>query len=84
LHRIRDIRSFVVHFSPEHSFRLAEKNVMAKQQTFGDKGKKKAGDTKISVKVIKAFRSDKGTVKYMERFVKVDDIGQVDKIDFSR
>ncbi|MEY3386583.1 MAG: hypothetical protein RIR53_1394 [Bacteroidota bacterium] len=57
---------------------------MAKQQTFGDKAKKKAADTKISVKVIKAFRSDKGTVKYMERFVKVDDIGQIDKMDFSR
>ena len=38
---------------------------MAKQQTFGDKNKKKAGDSKISVKVIKAFRSEKGTVKYL-------------------
>ncbi|MFM8771110.1 MAG: hypothetical protein ACKOE4_03670 [Candidatus Kapaibacterium sp.] len=57
---------------------------MAKQQTFGDKGKKKAGDTKISVKVIKGFRSDKGTIKYKERLVKVDDIGQIDKMDFSR
>jgi hypothetical protein len=57
---------------------------MAKQQTFGDKGKKKAGDTKISVKVIKAFRSEKGTIKYMERFVKVDDVGQIEKMDFSR
>ncbi|MBK6760797.1 MAG: hypothetical protein IPI24_11150 [Ignavibacteria bacterium] len=57
---------------------------MAKQQTFGDKTKKKAGDSKISVKVIKAFRSEKGTVKYMERFVKVDDVGQIDKMDFTR
>ena len=57
---------------------------MAKQQTFGDKSKKKAGDSKISVKVIKAFRSEKGTVKYMERFVKVDDVGQIEKMDFSR
>ena len=57
---------------------------MAKQQTFGDKSKKKAGDTKISVKVIKAFRSEKGTIKYMERFVKVDDVGQIEKMDFSR
>jgi len=57
---------------------------MAKQQTFGDKTKKKAGDTKISVKVIKAFRSEKGTIKYMERFVKVDDVGQIEKMDFSR
>lgn len=57
---------------------------MAKQQTFGDKGKKKAGDSKISVKVIKAFRSEKGTVKYLERFVKVDDVGQIEKMDLSR
>jgi hypothetical protein len=57
---------------------------MAKTQSFGDKGKKKAVSTKVSVKVIKAFRSDKGTVKFVERFVKIDDIGQVDKIDISR
>ena len=40
---------------------------MAKQQTFGDKNKKKAGDSKISVKVIK-----------------VDDVGQIEKMDLSR
>lgn len=57
---------------------------MAKQQTFGDKSKKKAGDSKISVKVIKAFRSEKGTIKYLERFVKVDDVGQIEKMDLSR
>ena len=57
---------------------------MAKQQTFGDKNKKKAGDSKISVKVIKAFRSEKGTVKYLERFVQVDDVGQIEKMDLSR
>ncbi|MCX6139500.1 MAG: hypothetical protein NTX15_01465 [Candidatus Kapabacteria bacterium] len=57
---------------------------MAKQQTFGDKSKKKVGDVKISAKVIKAFKSDKGTVKYMERFVKVDDVGQIEKMEFTR
>jgi hypothetical protein len=57
---------------------------MAKTQTFGDKQKKKAADTKISVKVIKAFRSDKGTIKFVERFVKVDDISQAEKIDITR
>ena len=57
---------------------------MAKQQTFGDKGKKKAADSKISVKVIKAFRSEKGTIKYLERFVKVEDVGQIEKMDLSR
>jgi hypothetical protein len=57
---------------------------MAKTQTFGDKQKKKAADSKISVKVIKAFRSDKGTIKFVERFVKVDDISQAEKIDITR
>jgi hypothetical protein len=57
---------------------------MAKQQTFGDKTKKKVLDTKINVKVIKAFRSEAGTVKYMERHVRVDDVGQIEKMDLSR
>ncbi len=57
---------------------------MAKQQSFGDKSKKKSGPQKISVKVIKAFRSETGTVKFVERFVKVDDISQVDANSISR
>ena len=57
---------------------------MAKQHTFGDQTMKKAGESKISVLVIKAFRSEKGTIKYMERFVKVDDVGQIDKMEFTR
>ena len=57
---------------------------MAKQQTFQDKLKKTKSDTRINVRVIKAYRSEKGTVKFMERFVKVDEAGQIDKIDISR
>lgn len=57
---------------------------MAKTQTFGDKSKKKTGPQKISVKVIKAFRSDTGSVKFVERFVKVDDVGQIDANSISR
>lgn len=57
---------------------------MAKTQTFGDKAKKKAGPQKISVKVIKAYRSDTGSVKFVERFVKVDDVGQIDANSISR
>lgn len=57
---------------------------MAKTQSFGDKTKKGKTEQKINVKVIKAFRSDKGTVKYMERFVKIDDASQIDKIDITR
>jgi hypothetical protein len=57
---------------------------MAKAQTFGDKTKKKSGPQKISVKVIKAFRSEAGNVKFVERFVKVDDLSQVDANSISR
>lgn len=54
---------------------------MAKQQTFGDKGKKKAGSNRISVKVIRGFRGETGTVKFKERFVQVEDLGQLDKLN---
>ncbi|MBL7975543.1 MAG: hypothetical protein JNJ85_11565 [Candidatus Kapabacteria bacterium] len=57
---------------------------MAKQQTFSDKMKKQKVDSRINVQVIKAYRSDKGTVKYIERFVKVEDVNQAEKIDISR
>ncbi len=57
---------------------------MAKQQTFGDKLKKKKGDDKISVKVIKGYRSEIGTTRFIEKFVKIDSIDQIDKIDVSK
>ncbi len=57
---------------------------MAKQQTFQDKLKKLKTDTRVNVRVIKAYRGDKGTIKFMERFVKVDDVNQIEKIDISR
>ncbi len=57
---------------------------MAKQQTFQDKLKKSKSDTRVNVRVIKAYRGDKGTVKFMERFVRVEDANQIEKIDISR
>jgi hypothetical protein len=57
---------------------------MAKQQSFGDKSKGKAKDTSLNVKVIKGFRSEKGTTKFLTRFVRIADVGQVDKIDISK
>lgn len=57
---------------------------MAKQQTFGDKLKKKAVDTRINVKIIKGFRSDKGSIKFVERFVKVNDLSEIEKVDISK
>ncbi len=49
---------------------------MAKKQTFADKSKAKdkAG---ITVKVIKTIKNEKGNYKFLENYVKIDDIGQV-------
>lgn len=57
---------------------------MAKQQTFQDKLKKMKTDSRVNVRVIKAYHGDKGSVKFVERFVKVDDANQIEKIDISR
>lgn len=57
---------------------------MAKTQTFGDKLKKKDAKTTINVKVIKGYRSEKGTVKFLERFVRVNDIAETEKLDIGR
>jgi hypothetical protein len=58
---------------------------MAKQQTFGDKLKKKKETSKISVKVIKWYKdSDRGTMRTLERFVNVNDLSEVDKLDINR
>ena len=55
---------------------------MAKQQTFGDKVGKKKGSDKMSVKVIRGYKNEEtGTIKFKERFVKVDDIGQIEKME---
>lgn len=53
---------------------------MAKQQSFGDKAKGKKKDPFVNVKVIKAVKSEKGTVKFNERYVKLDDINKVANI----
>jgi hypothetical protein len=54
---------------------------MAKQQSFGDKVKKKKGDSRPIVKVIKGFYTEEGTPKFIEGFVRVEDLSQVDKVD---
>ncbi|GAB1430041.1 hypothetical protein MASR2M18_08740 [Ignavibacteria bacterium] len=57
---------------------------MAKQQSFGDKTKKKTADSRITVKVIKGYRSDSGSMKYLERLVKVEDTAAIEKLDITR
>ncbi|MBV6444263.1 MAG: hypothetical protein LC102_08160 [Ignavibacteriales bacterium] len=53
---------------------------MAKTQTFGDKARGKKKESHTSVKIIKAVKSDKGSVKFNEKFVKLDDIAKVTDI----
>lgn len=56
---------------------------MAKQQSFGDKLKKKEVDSKINVKVIHWFHDPNrdNALRARTEFVKVDDITQVEKIE---
>ncbi len=57
---------------------------MAKQQTFGNKAKIKKGEEKPVVKIIKGFKGDDGNPRFLEQFVRLDDISQVDKVDINR
>lgn len=52
---------------------------MAKTQSFQDKSKKKGGAEFISVKVVRVDKSELGTYKFHERFVKVKDLGEVEQ-----
>jgi hypothetical protein len=53
---------------------------MAKQQSFADKAKAKKKAEGVNVKVIKAVKTAKGDYKFMENFVKIDDINKVSTI----
>lgn len=53
---------------------------MAKKQTFADKAKGKVVKNEISVKVVKTLKSDKGSYKFQESFVKLDDVSKVTTI----
>ncbi len=52
---------------------------MAKTQTFADKSKgKKKSD--VNVKVVKTFKTEKGSYKFQESYVKLDDVSKVTEI----
>jgi hypothetical protein len=54
---------------------------MAKQQTFVDKvSKKGSGADLVPVKVVVATKTDKGTYRFNEKFVKVKDLNEVEKV----
>ena len=53
---------------------------MAKQQSFADKAKAKKKQDGISVKMIKTVKTAKGTFKFNEKLVKLDDISKVSEL----
>ncbi|MFC2130217.1 hypothetical protein ACFLSQ_02160 [Bacteroidota bacterium] len=58
---------------------------MAKTQTFGDKLKKKKVDDFINVRVIQGLQSElRGTVRFIERMIKVKDLNELDKVDINK
>ncbi|MBT8377718.1 MAG: hypothetical protein KJN64_00650 [Ignavibacteria bacterium] len=50
---------------------------MAKAQSFADKVKKKKKTDHITVKFVKSIKTAKGSYKFSERFVQLDDIGKL-------
>jgi hypothetical protein len=54
---------------------------MAKAQTFGDKLKKKKADTRVHAKVIQGFRTPEGAMRFTERFVTVNDVNELEKVE---
>lgn len=53
---------------------------MAKKKTFADKTKKKKAASTVNVKYVKAVKSDKGSYKFQEKFIKLDDINKVNEL----
>jgi hypothetical protein len=53
---------------------------MAKTQTFSDKAKGKKKDTSVNVKLIKTVKTPKGSYKFSEKFVKIEDISKITDI----
>ncbi len=53
---------------------------MAKKQTFADKSKGSGKKADLNVKVIRTLKSEKGSFKFQESFVKLDDISKVTTI----
>ena len=53
---------------------------MAKIQSFADKAKGKHKTSIVTVKVVHTVKSDKGSYKFNERFVRLEDINQVSNI----
>ncbi|MCB0744252.1 MAG: hypothetical protein H6613_08750 [Ignavibacteriales bacterium] len=53
---------------------------MAKKQTFADKAKGGGKKADVNVKVIRTLKTDKGSFKFQESFVKIEDVSKVNTI----
>ncbi|MCX7879765.1 MAG: hypothetical protein N2517_03800 [Ignavibacteria bacterium] len=58
---------------------------MGKQRTFADKMKKTAKvQTGYNVKVIKGYVNESGNLRFLTRFVKVNDLNELTNIDINK
>ncbi len=53
---------------------------MAKAQSFADKVKKKKKTDHITVKFVKSVKTEKGSYKFNEKFVQLEDINKVSEL----
>ena len=53
---------------------------MSKAQSFADKMKKKKKSDHITIKFVKAIKTEKGNYKFSEKYVQLDDIGKVSEL----
>jgi hypothetical protein len=53
---------------------------MAKAQSFSDKVKKKKKADHITVKFVKSIKTEKGSYKFSEKYVQLEDIGKVSEL----
>jgi len=53
---------------------------MAKSQSFADKAKTKKKADHITVKFVKSVKTEKGTYKFNEKLVRLDDISKVSEL----
>lgn len=59
---------------------------MAKAQSFVDKVRKaeQRGKGPLMVHIIKGYRSERGTVRFLKRFVRINDLSELDTLDITK
>jgi len=54
---------------------------MAKSQSFADKSKAKKKADHITVKFVKSVKTEKGTYKFNEKFVRLENISKITELN---